>query len=141
MSKHKKKKIRIDEYYNDGLFEIQRFGNVTSIQNKMSKSEMDLVHSSMKEQYAKTVQEINDIITELCSLITREDPLRLLKFCQHSFLMSNLGIASEHQLSSNQIYTARMTEYVQSVLVSSESHYIKNNDDPSEDFFHIAASL
>ena len=139
MSKHKKKKIRIDEYYNDGLFEIQRFGNVTSIQNKMSKSEMDLVHSSMKEQYAKTVQEINDIITELCSLITREDPLRLLKFCQHSFLMSNLGIASEHQLSSNQIYTARMTEYVQSVLVSSESHYIKNNDDPSEDFFHIAS--
>lgn len=135
---HKKKKNRIDEYYNNGIFEVQRLGNVTSIQNKMNNSDMNLAYASMNEKLEKSAQEINEIVSELCSLITKVDPLKLLKFCQQSFLMSNLGITSEHQLSSDQIYAARMTEYVQSVLVSSESHYINNNEDPSEDFFQIA---
>ena len=53
-------------------------------------------------------------------------------------MVNLLGVHSEFQVSVDDIPIARMTEYIQSVLVSAPNHYVKNNEtDPSEKFFSI----
>ena len=136
--KKRNKKARIDEYYNDGIVELLRSGNVTSIKNVMDDSQAAFIMDAIIDNYDETVKRIDDIVKEVRLLIIRQDPLRLLKFCQQQFLMSNLGITSEHQLTHDRILSSRITEYVQSVIVSSESQYEKNEEYSETELFHIA---
>ena len=144
MSKKKKNKrnkftLQLDDYYNNGIIEMTRSGNVVSMQNILSDSQNDEVIESIKNNYVTIVSDINGIVAELRSRITAEDPLQLLKFSHHYFLINNLGITSEHQQSSEAINASRLAEYVQSVIISSENHYDGGKDDPSLDYFRIAS--
>lgn len=141
MKKNKGKKAKIknfDEYYNNGLIELARTGNVVSLTNVMPREAHTLLSESIASKCDALAKEIRRIVVELRNLIIKEEPLSLLKFCQHCFLASNFGIVSEHQLSSENINDARITEYVQSIIVSSENNYRGQKDgDPTARYLSI----
>ena len=52
-------------------------------------------------------------------------------------MVNNINITSEFQLSKDKIYSSRMTEYAQSVIVSTKSEYQTTSKDQSKMFFRI----
>lgn len=139
MAKKRKRKnnSKIQDYYNDGVLELVRCDNVITMRNLLTEAQNDVLIKQMGEKHTEIARSITNCIEELKTLITKQNPLMLLKFCQQFFLISNIGITSEHQLDSDQIHTSRLTEYVQSVLVSCESLYQDTGEDSSEIYFRI----
>lgn len=133
------KKIKIDDYYNDGIFEMARFGNVIEMKNNMTED----LHNKLIEETANNCdnlkKEIDNLILEIKKEVLQSNPLSLLKFSHTMAQMCNFNITSEFQLSKDAIHTQRMTEYVQSILVSSSSeyNYSKDTEDPSKKYFEI----
>ena len=124
-----------DKYFNNGIIEMAQFGRNIFMRSHITPEQHAKAMLSLREQYPQKKKEIDNLIKSIREKIVKCDPLQLLNFCSDQFLLSNLGISSEFDLSSKSIHVARMTEYVQSVLVSSENKYIKLKDDPSMLFF------
>lgn len=97
--------------------------------------------SLLADNFVETKDNISTRINELCSLVSDCNPLGLLKF---SASMSFLAIAnqlSEINYTAEQNYTVRATEYIQSILVSTENKYNFDIDgekkDPSNKYNEI----
>ncbi len=130
-----------DDYYNDGLFEIARFGTQTVMKNNISQPQYEKLIKKLKRKYPKIKKRINRHIKSLRKKIITCNPIDLLSFASDLFLTSNLGISSEFQLSGDAISISRMTEYIQSVFVSTPLKYKQAKKDPSIKFFCIQKDM
>ena len=130
-----------DKYFNNGVIEMAQFGRNIYMRNQITPEQHAKAMLHLREQYPIKKKEIDDLIKIIREKIAKCDPLQLLSFCSDHFLFSNLGISSEFDLSTESMHAARMTEYVQSILVSSENHYVKVEDDPSMTFLEIQADI
>lgn len=138
-TKRKNNKRKVENYYNNGIIEANQTGNIISVRNILTESQNKTLQNHILNQFDDSKCSIDEKVRDLRSLIIKEDPLSLLKFCHQQFLLSNINITSEHQLSADAISSSRLTEYVQSVIVSSESqHFPINDEDPSQRFFQIS---
>lgn len=45
------KKIRVDDYYNDGIFEMARFGNVIEMKNNMPENMRNKLMKEIADNY------------------------------------------------------------------------------------------
>lgn len=78
----------------------------------------------------ETKTEINALIEEIKSKVVSVEPLSLLKYFHTMFCFLSLNITSELKLPFDDGVSLRMTEYVQSILVSVKSEHtsVADND-------------
>ena len=134
-------KMEPDDYYNNGIFEIARFGTQTVMRNNMSPERHKKLIEQFKRKYPNMKKRINRHIKSLRKKIVTCNPVELLSFASDLFLTSNLGISSEFQLSGPAISISRITEYIQSVFVSTPLKYKETKKDPSKKFFWIQKNM
>lgn len=132
-------KIKADDYFNNGLFEMARFGKQTIMKNIMTPRQHQEYIKDLKSKYVDLKNEIDRQIAIIREKVEQCDPVALLSFSADMFLISLIGVQSEIQVSREEVPTARMTEYIQSIIVSSTNNFVDNNEecDPSKMFFSI----
>lgn len=133
--------IKPDDYLNNGLIEIARFGRHTLMKNIMSDKQNQYMLYKLKKKYPVVQRKIQRLIVSIKKQVSKCDPIQLLSFSSDVFLISNLGISSECQLSRENIVSSKMTEYIQSILVSTPLQYKQTKKDPSKRFFHIKKDM
>lgn len=129
-------KIKADVYFNNGMFEAARFGKHVVMKNTMTPEQHRQYINDLKMNYNTIKNDIDRRVSAIRDEVTRCNPLSLLSFSSDMFLMSSLGIHSEVQLSHENITIGRMTEYIQSILVSSPNNFVNsdNQSDPTQEF-------
>lgn len=136
--KNKTKHV-IDNYYNDGVFEFLQQGTLTSMKNLMSAEQHKEFYANLYSEYENKVNKINELVSQLRSEIAQCDPLQLLKFAHSMFMMSSINKVSEIEYGMSEIAAMRGIEYIQSVIVSTET--INNDDGDNEERFHLVNKL
>jgi hypothetical protein len=136
------KRVKADDYFSNGLFELARFGRHTLIKNTMTPRQHKEYIKTIKSQYIDLKDEINDKVHSLRNKVIHCDPLAILLFSVDMRLLGALGKQSEIQYDREDISISRITEYIQSILVSSPSKYEKNEKyDPTEAFVSIQKDI
>ena len=133
--------IQPDDYFNNGSIEMARFGTNTILKNNMSITQRNRLINKLQKKYPKIKKKINRHISTIRKEISKCDPVQLLSFSSDMFLMSNLGVSSEIEASSEDIFISRMTEYIQSIIVSTPTKNKPSKKDPSFRFFRIQKQL
>lgn len=133
--------IQPDDYFNNGTIEMARFGTNTVLKNNMSVAQRNRLIKRLQKEYPKIKKKINRHISSIRKQISKCDPVQLLSFSSDMFLMSNLGMSSEIEASSEDIFISRMTEYIQSIIVSTPIKHKPSKKDPSLRFFRIQRQL
>jgi hypothetical protein len=125
MSKKKFKKQRLvkTDYYNDGLFELARYGKVVSMRNLSTPEQQEQILAFYKEEYPKIKKRIDEKIQKIKHEISTCNPLMLLKFTKDMSMLSHLNKFSELVYSNEENIVIRAQEYIQSILVSAENHF------------------
>ena len=129
--------IKPDDYYNNGTVEMARFGRHTLLKNNMSREQHKKMMKRLKRKYPVLKKRIDRLVQALRKKISKCNPVNLLSFASDLALTRNLGISSEFQSTGNDIVVSRMTEYIQSVIVSTPTKYKETNRDQSKQFFKI----
>lgn len=137
--KKENNKVNIDESFSFGPLEVVRAGKVISMRNNSDESDKFLDYFS--NGYEEEIKAINEIIYEVRELVSKCNPLKLLKYSYDNFAMSVFGTSSEFQFTREMIYKGRELEYIQSIIVSSENKYIKNQENVDElEIFELISS-
>ena len=89
------KKVKADDYYNDGVFELARFGNTVVSSNHMTEEQHALWIRKIAESYEPLVEEINDLVARIRELVGQVSPENLL-----NYLVSMNMFASLNDLNS-----------------------------------------
>lgn len=144
MSKKKNKKrktAKADEYYNDGLFELARYGKVVSMRNLSTPEQYAQMIAFYKEEYPKVKERIDEKIQKLRNEISICDPLMLLKFTKDMAMMSHMNKFSEFDYSSDENIVIRAQEYIQSIIVSTENHFddAESNEEQEKRWYSVLA--
>ena len=135
-------KIKPDDYFNNGLFEVARIGNSVIQKNIMSKEDHQQIMDELIDQCPRIKNQIDQLVNKIRDEVLMCNPLELLSFAQLQALGSMVGITSEsQQIGMEYVSTARMTEYIQSILVSCPHSGIKIEGDPSEVYFAICKDI
>ncbi len=130
--KHKKQKlVKADDYYNDGLFELARYGKVVSMRNLNTPEQHAQIHAFYKEEYPKVKERIDQKVKKIRDEISICDPLMILKFTKDMAMLSHMNKFSELDYTSEENMVIRAQEYIQSILVSTECHF--DNTESKED--------
>lgn len=134
-------KIKADEHFTFGPFSVARYGKFVEMKNHITPDAHKEMMQKLVEDYPTKKKEIDDCILELRGLIIKCDPILLLQFAQSNMRMSLYGKTSEFQYGFDDINLARLTEYAQSVIVSSPNEYVDSDDDPTELFLEIQSKF
>ena len=124
--KHKKQKQRLvkaDDYYNDGLFELARYGKVVSMRNLSTPEQHAQIRVFYKEEYPKVKERIDEKVKKIRDEISICDPLMILKFTKDMAMLSHMNKFSELDYTSEENMVIRAQEYIQSILVSTENYF------------------
>lgn len=127
------KKVKADDYYNDGVFELARFGNTVVSSNHMTEEQHTLWVRKIAESYEPLVEEINDLVARIRELIGQVSPENLLNYLVSMNMFASLNKTSEIDYSADLNCQLRSVEYVQSVLVSSPNIYEDNKEVDNKD--------
>jgi len=133
-----------DEYYNNGSIELVRFGETVSMRNLLSPEDQRIHMKRLSADYEKKKEEIDRKVVCIREKVSRCDPLQLLVFSTSMGQLTEIGKTSESDFSMDEIQTGRATEYLQSVLVSSENHFgnsTEHQEDPSGEFHSIMGDI
>lgn len=129
---YKKQKLaKADEYYNDGLFELARYGKIVSMRNLGTPEQHTQIQKYFKGEYPKIKERIDEKVRKIKEEISICDPLMLLKFTKDMATLSQMNKFSEINYTSEENMVIRAQEYIQSILVSTENHF--NSSESSED--------
>lgn len=133
-----------DEYYNNGSIELVRFGETVSMRNLLSPEDRRIQMKRLSADYERKKEEIDRKVVCIREKVSRCDPLQLLVFSTSMGLLTEIDKTSESDFSMDEIQTGRATEYLQSVLVSSQNHFgnsTEHQEDPSDEFYSIMGDI
>lgn len=138
------KKNKPDEYFNNGIYEMVRYGNTTITKNIMNGTDFEKYRNDLREAFPIIKQEIDNLIASIRKKVCECNPIQLLTFASDNFLLSMINVPSEIQYPIEAVFTSRMTEYIQSILVSSPNYFDfskKNMEDTTGVFLAIQADI
>jgi hypothetical protein len=96
---------------------------IIPLRNQMTPDEYRSTILQSSSEYSNIKQDIDNLVQDIRSKISSCDPLKLMNFLVSMFYLSLINKTSEFQYGLEENQITRSLEYVQSVLVSSESHY------------------
>lgn len=132
-------KVKADEYFNNGLFEVARVGNSIIQRNIMSEETHKTFMDTLVNNLQNTKAKIDSLIEKIRLNILKCDPISILCFAQLQTLSSFKGITSEsQQLGLEYVSIQRLAEYIQSVFVSCAPCTPAEIKDPSDLFLEIS---
>lgn len=137
-------KIKVDDYYNNGFFEVSRVGKLVSLKNNMTQEEHEQFMDFLANNYEEVKGDIDNKIQTIRDEISSCNPLRIMNFVASMSFTSMLNHLSECQYTPEQNFVIRAVEYIQSILVSSKNDYkitSDNEQDNSEKYFQILNSI
>ena len=107
------------------------------------KEEFRALLQSFGENYTNQLVDINNKVLDIKIKVSKCDPLKLLKYAASMNMMASLNKFSEFEYEQHDVDVSRAAEYLQSILVSSENHFNKDNGaiDQSKLFSEILADL
>ena len=112
------------------FLKLQGVGNNIIQRNVLPSDKQQKLWDTLAEQESVLKKEINELIQTIRNNVVQCDPLQLLNYSQMMFLQSILGTSSEFQLMGvENLAIARATEYIQSILVSSQFVFRETHDD------------
>lgn len=114
------RKVKADDYFNNGLFEVARFGNTVVTHNNMNEDQYKEWISQIANHYDEEKEEIDNLIKKIKSNLESVDPLTLFNFLtsMNSMALMSPTLISEMEISADINFQLRSVEYVQSLLVS-----------------------
>lgn len=95
------KKVKADDYYNDGVFELARFGNTVVSSNHMTEEQHALWIRKIAESYEPLVEEINDLVARIRELVGQVGPENLLNYLVSMNMFASLNKTSEIDYSAD----------------------------------------
>ena len=129
--KHKQKFVKADDYYNDGMFELARYGKVVSMRNLSTPEQHAQMQAFYKNEYPNVRERIAGKVKKIRDAVSTCDPLMLLRFTKDMAMLSHLNKFSESDYSIEENIVIRAQEYIQSILVSTENYF--DSSESSED--------
>lgn len=106
-----------------------------TLENIMTSEEHNIKMKELESKYNVLVEKIDNHVAILRDKVTTCDPLELLQYTSDLSTLSNIGVGSEIQVSGEGILLNRVTEYVQSILVSSPNHFNQKPNENQPDLF------
>ena len=119
----KKKMVKADDYFNNGVFEFARYGKVVSMRNLSTPEQHAQMQAFYKEEYPKVKDRIDKKVKKIKEKIAACDPLMILKFTKDMAKLSSMNKFSELDYTNEENMVIRAQEYIQSILVSTENHF------------------
>ena len=127
----KQKSPKADEYYNDGLFELVRYGKVVSLRNLCTPEQIVQMQEFFVKEYPKIKERIAEKVDRIRNAVSICDPLLLLKFTKDMAMLSHMNKFSEIDYTDEENMVIRAQEYIQSILVSTKNSF--DNSESIED--------
>jgi preprotein translocase subunit SecA len=112
------KRVKPDDYFTWGPFELARFGKTTIMKSHLTAEQLAEAQARMAERFPTLVAELDALVASIASQIARLPPTVLLHRAWWEFATVNLGIGGTNSDDSEQLTAMRMIDYVQSVLAS-----------------------
>lgn len=131
--KFKKQKLLKTDYYNDGLFELARYGKIVSMHNLSTPEQQEQIIAFYIEEYSKIKKRIDEKIQKIKNEISICNPLMLLKFTKDMAMLSQMNKFSELDYTNEENVVIKAQEYIQSILVSSENHFNHTESDEEQE--------
>ena len=137
------KKIKPDEYFSNGPFEVARFGNTVVTHNNMTEEQHKEWISRLASHYIEEKEKIDTIIEKIKEMLAMVDPLRLFNFLtsMNMMMLMSSDLITESEIPADTCFQLRSVEYVQSLFVSMEHDKTNEIDeDKQEAVYHAIAN-
>ena len=123
MGKHNKrprktKRAFPDEAFSNGPFQVARFGKQVVLTSNWTEEQHAQVLEKLSAQYATVVQEIDDLVRRIVSVVGVLPPDQLLTRAWQEQVMSSQHIQVEVDVTQDDAIALRMIDYVQSVIAA-----------------------
>ncbi len=96
------KKVKPDDYYNDGIFEMIRYGKDIELKNNMTEEMKKQVKDNLINNYEKIKEDIDSTIDRIKNIVKTQNPKDLLNMAVHMSEMNYINIYSESQVGQEQ---------------------------------------
>ncbi len=130
----KRRAVKPDDYFNNGMFELMRVGENILINNNCTLQQQKEYHNLLVQNYGVKKAEIDSRVNRIRQMISICDPLALLCRARDNAFFAQMLKFSEFDYDSGDNASILCLEYIQSVLVSSKntcSEFEKSEDQTS----------
>ena len=109
-----------DDYFNNGTFEMARFGKNVLIKNNRTPEEQALHLECLRDKYPKKYDSIQTKVLQLKEKVLCCDPYNLLMYLRSIAIMGQINVFSELDYSHETNVIIHAQEFIQSIFVSAE---------------------
>ena len=119
------KKIKPDDYYNNGIFEMARYGEFIEFKNNMPENIKNKIKTELSDNYEETKNKINETIEKIKNIVKKQNSVELLKMATFMSKMNYINIYSELQIEREAIIATQALKYIQATIVSQKNENIE----------------
>jgi len=146
MGKHNKRPRKTkpafpDEVFSNGPFQVVRFGKQVMLTSNWTKKQHVEVLAKLSARYAAVVQEIDDLVSRIVSLVGVLPPDQLLTRAWQEQVMSSRHIKVEVDVTHDDAVALRMIDYVQSVIAAAPRGEAQKNELSDEDWNDLRINI
>ena len=138
------RKIKADDFFENGFFEVARYGNTIVTQNDMTEEQYKEWVSKIAEHYMEEKEETDALIKIIRGKLALVNPLDLFNFLtsMNTILHMSSEVTSEMEETVDVYFLSKSLEYIQSLLVSTKHDKLEELSwDEQEVVFHELVSL
>lgn len=109
-----------DDFFSNDYFEVERYENNVIMRNVMNSNQQIEFNELQINRYEDLKSKIDDLVVKIRDQVVLCDPIKLLSFASEISQFSLLNKFSEIEYTFEEITNLLATEYLQSVIVSSD---------------------
>lgn len=127
----KKKNVKPDDYFSNGIFEVARFGKNVVLHNNMTPEMHEKYLEFLASKYEEKVELIDNIIEKIRKNVSLCDAKNLMNFIITMRQMVMINKVSEAEYSIDDNASLNIIEYIQSIIISDGINLIDTEEDQS----------
>lgn len=135
----KKKSIKPDDYFSNGIFEVARFGKNVVLHNNMTPEMHERYMDYLVSKYDEKVEHIDSLIENIRKNVSLCDAKSLMNFIISIRQMVMLNKGSEAEYSEMDNESLNVLEYIQSIIISDGANLKDSGKDRSALYNEILA--
>lgn len=135
----KKKNIKPDDYYSNGILEVARFGKNVVLHNNMTSEMREKYLEFLAGEYDEKVELIDNLIEKIRKNVSLCDVKNLMNFIISMRQLVMMNKVSEAEYSPDDNASLNVIEYIQSIIISDGINLNDNKEDKSALYNEILA--